>query len=148
VIGNINAEARFNKDGKDETNILNTTGRGYFIIGLLGARQEPTNHAMRDISKFKNDFEKWNRGMILLFKNEPDLKLFDKNECGELPETITYGVDTNGEITKMITKAMKLPDSGSLPIFVIADTFGRVVFASQGYTIGLGEQMMKVIRKL
>ncbi|MDR2917721.1 MAG: transglutaminase domain-containing protein [Tannerella sp.] len=148
VIGNINAEAKFSKDGKDETSILNTTGRGYFIIGILGARQEPTNHAMRDISKFRKDFEQWDRGMILLFENETGLKLFDKNEFGELPETITYGVDTSGEITKMITEAMKLPNSASLPVFIIADTFGRVVFVSQGYTIGLGEQMMKVIHKL
>ena len=28
------------------------------------------------------------------------------------------------------------------------DTFNRVVFVSQGYTIGLGEQLMKVIHKL
>ena len=43
---------------------------------------------------------------------------------------------------------MNLPNADTLPIFVIADTFGRVVFVSQGYTIGLGEQMLKVIHKL
>ncbi len=48
----------------------------------------------------------------------------------------------------MITEAMKLPNADNLPIFIIADTFGRVVFVSQGYTIGLGEQMMKVIHGL
>ena len=31
---------------------------------------------------------------------------------------------------------------------IIADTFNRVVFVSQGYTIGLGEQMQKVFQKL
>ena len=35
-----------------------------------------------------------------------------------------------------------------MPIFVIADTFNRIVFISQGYTIGLGEQLMKTIHKL
>ena len=33
-------------------------------------------------------------------------------------------------------------------VFIIADTFNRVVFVSQGYTIGLGEQLMKNIRGL
>ena len=33
-------------------------------------------------------------------------------------------------------------------MFVIADTFNRVVFVSQGYTIGLGEQILKVAQKL
>ena len=43
---------------------------------------------------------------------------------------------------------MKLDQRSGLPIFIIADTFNRIVFVSQGYTIGLGEQMMKVINKL
>lgn len=43
---------------------------------------------------------------------------------------------------------MKLPNKTILPMFIIGDTFNRVVFVSQGYTIGLGEQLMKVIHKL
>ena len=31
----------------------------------------------------------------------------------------------------------------TLPIFIIADTFNRVVFLSEGYTIGIGEQIIK-----
>lgn len=36
-------------------------GRGYFITGLLGVGQEPTNHALKDIAKVAQVFEKWNR---------------------------------------------------------------------------------------
>ena len=43
---------------------------------------------------------------------------------------------------------MKLNPRGGLPIFLIADTFNRVVFVSQGYTIGLGEQLMKTVHGL
>ena len=45
-------------------------------------------------------------------------------------------------------EGMKLPNKTILPMFIIGDTFNRVVFVSQGYTIGLGEQLMKVIHKL
>ena len=151
VIGSIDAETKgkFIKAGSgEEISILNATGRGYFILGILGAKQEPTNHAMRDIANFKNDFEKWNRGIVILFKNEQSLNLFDKNEFGVLPSTITYGIDASGAITNMVAEEMNLPNPDSLPIFIIADTFGRVVFISQGYTIGLGEQLLKVIGKL
>mgnify|MGYP003312825914 CR=1 FL=1 len=54
----------------------------------------------------------------------------------------------NGVIQNMIAKEMKLSNKDILPMFIIGDTFYRVVFVSQGYTIGLGEQMMKVIHKL
>ena len=51
-------------------------------------------------------------------------------------------------LKKQIVAQMKLQNENLLPIFIIADTFNRVVFSSQGYTIGLGEQIEKVIRKL
>ena len=41
---------------------------------------------------------------------------------------------------------MKAENGGRLPMFVLADTFNRVVFFSQGYTIGLGDQLMKVVK--
>ena len=43
---------------------------------------------------------------------------------------------------------MKLANERLLPMFFVADTFNRVVFVSQGYTIGMGEQLQTVIRKL
>ena len=51
------------------------------------------------------------------------------------------------DVQKQIVDAMKLNQS-TLPVFIIADTFNRVVFVSQGYTIGLGEQLMKVVHGL
>lgn len=148
VIGNIDAEALYTPvDANEKKSILTTTGRGYFVIGILGARQEPTNHALKDIAQVASEFEQWDRKMILLFPNEQNRKIFDANEFRGLPNTIVYGLDTDG-IADRIAKAMNLPDASSLPIFIIADTFGRVVFVSQGYTIGIGEQLMNVIHKL
>lgn len=149
VIGNFNSENKFKRaDNGEETSLLATTGRGYYIVAILGARQEPTNHAMRDIAAVKKDLEEWGRGMVLLFPDEKGYQNFDPKEFGELPATITYGIDIDKTIQKEIAAAMKLQNANTLPIFIIADTFNRVVFVSQGYTIGLGDQLMKVIHKL
>lgn len=149
VIGNFNSENKFKRaDNGEETSVLATTGRGYYVVAILGARQEPTNHAMRDIAAVKKDLEEWGRGMVLLFPDEKGFKSFDPKEFGELPGTITFGIDADNHIQKEIATAMKLQNANTLPIFIIADTFNRIVFVSQGYTIGLGEQLMKVIHKL
>lgn len=149
VIGNLNSEATFRttNDGQEKS-ILQTTGRGYFIVGILGVGQEPTNHALRDIAALKKDFDKWGRSLVLLFPDEAQAKRFRPEEFPDLPINITYGIDENGAIQKMIAENMKLKGGNNLPVFVIADTFNRVVFVSQGYTIGLGEQLMKVIHGL
>ena len=46
VVGQFNSESIINKDGKD-VSILSQTGRGYYILAVLGVGQEPTNHALQ-----------------------------------------------------------------------------------------------------
>ena len=149
VIGNFNSESTYKPIDSDELkSILATTGRGYYIVAVLGAGQEPTNHALRDIAALGKEFDEWGRGIVLLFPNEEQYKKFRPQEFPGLPATITYGIDVDGSIQKQIAEGMKLSNKTILPMFIIGDTFNRVVFVSQGYTIGLGEQLMKVIHKL
>lgn len=169
VIGNFNSEALFrplgneNKDnltsescGTDQEkkgniasqSLLQVCGRGYFIVGVLGVGQEPTNHALRDIALLGSEFEKWDRKMVLLFPSEEQYKKYRPSEFQGLPSTIMYGIDIDNSIQKQIAESMRLPNRTILPMFIIADTFNRVVFVSQGYTIGLGDQLMKVIHGL
>lgn len=148
VIGNFNSESTYRPiGGTDLQTILQTCGRGYFVVAVLGVGQEPTNHALRDIAALSSEFEQWGRKMVLLFPSEEQYKKFNTDEFKALPSTITYGIDVDNTIQKQIVDAMKLNKS-ILPVFIIADTFNRVVFVSQGYTIGLGEQLMKVVHGL
>lgn len=148
VIGNFNSESTYQSVGSnDEVSLLSTCGRGYYVLGILGVGQEPTNHALRDIAALGADFEKWGRKIVLLFPDEKQYKRFNAAEFPGLPSTISYGIDMDGAIQKQIAESMKL-SANSLPVFIIADTFNRVVFVSQGYTIGLGEQLMKVVHGL
>ena len=147
VIGQFNSESIISKDGKD-VSILSQTGRGYYILAVLGVGQEPTNHALHDIEKERAAFESWGRPVVLLFESEADAKKFQKDEFGSLPSTVKYAIDKNGAIREQIAREMKLQSKTQMPMFIIADTFNRVVFSSQGYTIGLGEQMKNVFKKL
>ena len=130
--------------------ILSQTGRGYYVLGVLGMGQEPTNHALHDIAKMKEKLDKWGRPMVLLFTNQAEKDKFEaqKGEFGNLLKNTIFGIDKDGTVVKEIAKEMKLRNPNQLPIFIIADTFNRVVFLSQGYTIGLGEQLVKVSSKL
>ena len=155
VIGNFNSESKFqllDSEFKpavgDHVSILSQTGRGYFIVGILGVGQEPTNHAMRDISKVATALDKWGRPMVLLFEDEAEARKYGQENFGTLPKNIIYGIDTDGSIRSQIAHEMKLQSETQLPMFILADTFNRVLFCSQGYTIGLGEQFTKVINNL
>jgi len=86
--------------------------------------------------------------MVILFPDKSGFENFDVNEFKTLPKTISYGIDANHSIQKELVMNLKLTSASQLPIFVIADTFNRVVFVMQGYTIGMGQQLMKTINNL
>ena len=153
VIGSFNSELLFTPLQADGTlapapqSFLAACGRGYFVVGILGVGQEPTNHALRDIAAVQSELEAWGRTLVLLFPDEVSARKFRPAEFPGLPAGILWGVDTEG-VTDQVAEAMKLKGTGHLPLFLLADTFNRVVFASHGYTIGLGEQVVKTIRGL
>lgn len=147
VLGNFDSESRFLKDGQ-EVSILSQTGRGYFTLALLGIGEEPTNHALRDLAKARATLDEWGRPFVLLFPNDADLQRFKNENFGTLPTNIILGVDAEGKIRQQVAQAMKLANPSQMPVFIVADTFNRVVFCSQGYTIGMGEQLEKVAKML
>lgn len=150
VIGNFNAENRyFDINAKEVKSILSTTGRGYYVTGLIRANHEPTNHILHDIEKMRSELEAWGRPILLLFPTQDEYDRFCKNraEFTNLPATLTFGIDTEGQVQADLFGS-GLTHSKELPLVVIADTFNRVVFSSQGYTIGLGERIKTTVGKL
>lgn len=144
VIGNFNSEARYTTIDGQIKSVLQTTGRGYFVVGLIDFGKEPTNHALRDLTSYKKQMEAWGRPILLIFASESDYKRCNKSHLIGLPSNVHFGIDTNGSIRKMMAENMEVENNGRLPMFVIADTFNRVVFFSQGYNIGLSNQLIKV----
>ena len=150
VIGSFNAEnLYYDINAGKVKSVLSTTGRGYYVTGLIRANHEPTNHILHDIEKLRRELEAWGRPILLLFPNRNEYERFKKNsaEFTNLPSTLTFGIDTEGSVQKDLFGS-GLTKSKELPLVVIADTFNRVVFCSQGYTIGLGEQLKKNVGKL
>jgi hypothetical protein len=130
-----------------QKSVLETTGRGYFAVALVDYGTEPTNHAFMDISAVKEELEAWERPILVVFATEEDCRKFRADHF-DLPSTVCFGVDIDGKMRDMIAAEMKLDTGGSLPLILVADTFNRVVFFSQGYSIGLGERLVKTSKAL
>ena len=86
--------------------------------------------------------------MVLLFPDKDRLDKVGTAGFPTMPEHVTWGIDTKGTIRQDLITGLKLNEKQGLPIFIVADTFNRVVFVVQGYTIGLGEQLMKTLHAL
>lgn len=153
VIGSFDSEMKYNAVNPNEaevrleSSVLETTGRGYFAVALVDYGTEPTNHAFMDISAAAAELEAWGRPILVVFATEDDYRKFRAQDF-KLPSTVHFGIDIDGRMRDMIATEMKLDKGGRLPLIVLADTFNRVVFFSQGYSIGLGESLVKTSKAL
>lgn len=149
VIGGLDAETLFLADGETSPrSILSQTGRGYYVLGLVSPLQEPSIHAFNDIAAAAEGLNAAGLPMLMLVENPSDLTLL-KNAAADkkMPDKLTLGVDVDGKALKQLVESLKIDDK-AMPVFVIADTFNRVVFVVQGYTIGLGEKLLDIIHKI
>ena len=137
VIGSFDAETRYCMEPDAEpVSVLSTTGRGFYVIGFLTPRQEPSVHAINDLIAAKAKLEFWNRPILLLTTAEGLGWL--KEYSASLPSNIHLGIIPDGLDLK----------GRRMPYFLLADTFNRVFFTTEGYTIGLGDQLVTAIAKL
>ena len=172
VIGSFDAETKFRpvelakseygdviaEEAKPETSLLSAVGRGHYALAILEPGKEPTNHVLRDLAVASGKLEAWGRPIVLLCSDEKAMHRLQvemsEGRYGILPSTIVLGLDADGAVKKGIEKGMKVgPESASgapsrLPLVILADSFNRVFFLSEGYTIGLGEQLAATVAKL
>ena len=140
VIGNFNSENLYNDLSQGTKSLLSTTGRGNYILGIIAPNNEPSNHALRDIAQCKQAFDQWGIPFVLLFRDEQDAARFSDSPA--LPDKTFFGTDIDGKILSELCTEMHISNP-TLPIFIVADTFNHIFFISEGYTIGLGEQIIK-----
>ena len=138
VVGTLDAELPFLPEGENETeSLLSKTGRGYYLLCIMGQTDEPSVHAQGILSSFAPELNAWGRKVVVLDGLRPDGL-----------EGAVFGKDVDGRIACELLKGVEAPASARLPYIAIADSFGRVVWFSQGYNTSLAENLAEVISKL
>ncbi|MBO4942262.1 MAG: transglutaminase domain-containing protein [Muribaculaceae bacterium] len=148
VIGSFNSENKFHDISTDsERSILSATGRGYYVLGLIAPGHEPSVHALNDIVAVADELDEMGIGIVLLFADADQASRFRTPDSGRLPKNTVLGYDSTGAIAKELTENLRA-DTADKPVFIIADTFNRVVYFNQGYTIQLGEKIAGILKRV
>ena len=89
--------------------------------------------------------DKWGRPMVVLHASKEDSAKYNREMLGKTKAH--FGVDVNDKVRSMICAGCN-SSSKTLPVVAVCDTFGRVVYFSQGYNTSLADQLKSVIHKL
>lgn len=147
VVGSLDAESLYlPASSAVPTSLLSTAGRGYYILGLLDADTEPSHHAINDLILAAAELDSLGHTIFLLYPegNLPALP-------HALPQCVRAGTDIDSTIAKTIAEGLYIASdnrSTSRPVFIIADSFGRIVYHTSGYTIGLGTRLAEILRSV
>lgn len=121
VKGNIDVEMKFLRDDSQlEESLIGIAGRNWFVVVAYGDKTEPNTHAKRQLESIREDIQAWGGKVI-------------ETHDTRMLEMIASGCDASTLQT---------------PYVIVADSFGRVVYLSQGYNTSLGSNLSKVLKAL
>lgn len=147
VIGSFNSENLFTDTNGQERSLLSATGRGYYALVYAAPNHEPTSHVLNEISTLTDAFEADGRKIVLLYADADKLNRANPTANFKLPDNVVIGHDIDSRILNELKVNLKL-EGNELPVTIIADTFNRVVYVSQGYTIGTADRLLDILTRV
>lgn len=131
----------------DADRFLPQTGRGYYLLAVLGDRDEPTSHAVRQLETLVPLLEEWGRPLLMAGPAVGRaMASSTQTSLGRLSKLVPLE-DADGSIVEMLCAGCK-SDSRQKPVVTVCDSFGRIVYFSQGYNTSLAEELKRVLSQL
>jgi transglutaminase-like putative cysteine protease len=113
------------------------------VIIWIDPEKEPTRHIFSDMPHLKKEFDEWGGSFIFLTDPKLNWTGFSNDELKKLPRNTFIGTDR-----KLLEKTFKItdPEAVRFPFVVVSDGSGNIFYTSDGYKIGIGEQILKYAR--
>ncbi|MDT8401585.1 MAG: transglutaminase-like domain-containing protein [Bacteroidales bacterium] len=144
VLGEIDLNRAIEYDAK-EVKLDSYAERGLILLWIDHER-EPSKHVLKDLSLVKSELDQLGCRIIFLSEPSPESASFKPDQIEGLPENTIIALDKDLGILKSVRS-----DSASsvqLPLVLYADKEGKIYYMSEGYRIGIGEQILKTINKI
>ena len=146
--GSIKMDTKVKLLNKEKTNLSKIANGKGLVMAIIDPQKEPTRHIMVDIPLFKEEFEQWDGGILFLIPEDKISNDFSVNKYTNLPKQSIFAIDNNNKILSQVIKSTQKELKDNLPILLLITKEGDIVFLSEGYRIGAGENLIKSIFQL
>lgn len=144
VFGVFNAVTDFKQASqKQSCTIIN---KSYKILVWFHPNHEPSKHIIEDISKVKSELSKTNTDLLLINNEAFDYTKLDNRYFGNLPQNTQFLVDENNSLFTKLSLEIRKKMDGDYPWVFVLRPNNEVIYYSNGYTIGIGDDIIKLIK--
>ncbi len=121
-------------------------GKNGLIVAIIDPPKEPTKHLMEDIKAVKKALDQWGGKVIFAVASDKLTPGFDPKIYKELPANAVFGHDTKGETAAAISIVCGINGAAQWPVVALINSKGEITWHSEGYSIGLGDQLVKQVK--
>jgi hypothetical protein len=114
------------------------------IIAWLDPEKEPSRHFIADLIQKKAELDKWHGPILLLFNSEKEMYGFYEKNAKELPGRSNTRTALPGSMETFFGIIQQKPGS-VLPVVTYINPDGEVIFLAEGYRIGTGDELIRLI---
>jgi hypothetical protein len=115
------------------------------VITWIEPDREPTKHILNDLPLLKKELDQWGGYFIFLTDPSRTGTTFNPESLRNLPSNSLFGTDNESILLKKLCGGISC-STVRLPLLILVDKTGNIIFRSEGYTIGIGEQILKKVR--
>lgn len=141
--GSVNREKLSNSLSYKDMRAKSLQESSNIVIAIIQPDKEPSKHVLNDIQKIKNDFEKLNSTIVFIIRKKDLPATFKAEDYPNLPHrTVFKVVEQNPNELFDI----KIKDkSETYPKIMIANPEGEIYYLQEGYKIGVGNDILKLL---
>ena len=148
VLGTIDMNLTLSTLNGKKVTLKELAGDKGLVLSLLDPSREPSRHVMVDIPLLKESFETWNGGMAYLVQDDMHTAALSSENNPFLPKQSVFGKDDNRLLVNAIVKSTKTTFENNFPLIAVITPGGEIIFLSEGYRIGIGENLIKTIQMM
>jgi hypothetical protein len=132
------------KDGPNKT-LKDLANKKGLVICFTDPDKEPTKHILQDLPAVRQFVEDWGGGVLFAIPGDKLSSAFTASVFKGLPEQSQWMVDNDRLLLNVVARALQIDFSNNFPLIIYLSANGGILYSSQGYKRGIGEEIVKTV---
>ncbi|MGI6341592.1 MAG: transglutaminase-like domain-containing protein [Bacteroidales bacterium] len=133
---------------EEKVNVNELIGENISLFLWLDPSREPSRHVLKDIGDLNNIIDSEKANVIFALGSVQEGKQINKDNYPNLPKNAKYVVDNDFVFLKEVENVMKREVKHNMPIIIILQPNGEIYYYSEGYRVGVGEELGKELLRM
>ncbi len=147
VIGKAEMSSAFlNLETNDKADLRSVLGKAGLVVAIIDPTKEPTKHLMEDLKAVEEALNQWDGNFLFVVAADKLNPAFTSSAYTALPKNTVFGYDSEGDVGKAISLTCAIDGTPQWPVISLLNTKGEIIWYSEGYSIGLGDQLVKQLK--